>query len=208
MARLADDRTHARASQREGSLRFSAALASRLGPERVAPYLPTLLRPLYRITEPGESARAASGRAALLGSLFRALRLRLLGLSWGLFGSSFIYGWSRAQLWHACIVLSLLCVDEQRPSCRAPGRTQLLPPCAPPRSSNPPPSRPLPCPLQVRLLPPPGSRPLQRKSWRTCAQWQGETCCWPLTAWPETPCARRARSASRPPPCRCARHCR
>eukprot|EP00887_Chlorella_sp_A99_P000887 scaffold5.g887.t1 len=53
MARLADDKTYARQLQRGVALRFIAALASRLGAERVAPFLPVLLRPLYRITEPG-----------------------------------------------------------------------------------------------------------------------------------------------------------
>ena len=53
MARLADDKTYARQLQRGVALRFIAAVASRLGPQRVLPYLPLLMRPLYRITEPG-----------------------------------------------------------------------------------------------------------------------------------------------------------
>ena len=60
MVRLADDKTYARQLQRGVALRFIAALASRLGPQRAAPYLPLLMRPLYRITEPGEG-RAGTG---------------------------------------------------------------------------------------------------------------------------------------------------
>jgi len=52
MARVADDKSFVRQVQRNAALRFIAAVASRLGPDRVSPYLPTLLRPLYRITEP------------------------------------------------------------------------------------------------------------------------------------------------------------
>ncbi|KAK9845304.1 hypothetical protein WJX81_002986 [Elliptochloris bilobata] len=51
MARLADDRTWPAQRARLAALRFGAALAARLGRGRVEPYLPTLLRPLYRITE-------------------------------------------------------------------------------------------------------------------------------------------------------------
>lgn len=54
MVRLADDKSYARQLQRGTALRFVAAVASRLGAERVLPYLPALMRPLYRITEPGE----------------------------------------------------------------------------------------------------------------------------------------------------------
>lgn len=38
-------------TQRAAALRFIAAAATRLGADRVAPHLPTLLRPLYRISE-------------------------------------------------------------------------------------------------------------------------------------------------------------
>ena len=51
MARLAGDRQWGRAPARCAALRFAAALASRLGPDRVAPYLPALIAPLYRLTE-------------------------------------------------------------------------------------------------------------------------------------------------------------
>jgi U3 small nucleolar RNA-associated protein 20 len=51
MARLADDRAWPRTAARLAALRFAAALASRLGRDAVAPYLPILLVPLYRITE-------------------------------------------------------------------------------------------------------------------------------------------------------------
>ena len=51
-------RSHQLGVQRLAALRFLAALASRLGRTAVAPYLPLMLRPLYRITE------AASGNPA------------------------------------------------------------------------------------------------------------------------------------------------
>ena len=44
--------------QRLAALRFLAALASRLGRPATVPYLPLMLRPLYRITE------ASSGNPA------------------------------------------------------------------------------------------------------------------------------------------------
>ncbi|PRW58885.1 small subunit processome component 20-like protein [Chlorella sorokiniana] len=59
MVRLADDKTYARQLQRGIALRFIAAVASRLGVERVLPYLPLLMRPLYRITEPGAAGNPA-----------------------------------------------------------------------------------------------------------------------------------------------------
>jgi len=48
--------------QRLAALRFLAALASRLGRAAAAPYLPLMLRPLYRITEAssGNTAEARS----------------------------------------------------------------------------------------------------------------------------------------------------
>jgi len=65
MARLADDKTYARQLQRGIALRFIAAVASRLGAERVLPYLPLLMRPLYRITEPGGWGGWGCSRAGL-----------------------------------------------------------------------------------------------------------------------------------------------
>lgn len=59
MARLADDKTYGRQLQRGVALRFVAAAAARLGAARVAPYLPLLMRPLYRITEPGGWVKGA-----------------------------------------------------------------------------------------------------------------------------------------------------
>ena len=53
MSRLADDKSFGRQMQRGLALRFIGALSSRLGSKDILPYLPILLRPLYRITEPG-----------------------------------------------------------------------------------------------------------------------------------------------------------
>lgn len=53
VAALADDRAFTRATARQAALRCLAAVASRLGAEGVLPFLPILLRPLARITEPG-----------------------------------------------------------------------------------------------------------------------------------------------------------
>ena len=51
MARLAEDRSWQRQAARLAALRFAAALGSRLGRADLPPYLPTMLLPLYRITE-------------------------------------------------------------------------------------------------------------------------------------------------------------
>ena len=51
VARLADNRTFPKQLARLTALRFLAALTTRLGPERVAPFLPAMLKPLFRITE-------------------------------------------------------------------------------------------------------------------------------------------------------------
>jgi U3 small nucleolar RNA-associated protein 20 len=51
--RLADDKSYVRQLQRGAAIRFIAALSSRLGAVKIEPFLPLLLRPLYRITEPG-----------------------------------------------------------------------------------------------------------------------------------------------------------
>ena len=64
MARLADDRAWPRQAARLAALRFSAALGSRLGPEDIVPYLPSMLLPLYRITE---SNAANPNEVSLLG---------------------------------------------------------------------------------------------------------------------------------------------
>lgn len=53
MVRLADDKSYVRQLQRGAALRFIAAISSRLGAMKIEPFLPVLLRPLYRITEPG-----------------------------------------------------------------------------------------------------------------------------------------------------------
>ena len=51
ISRLADDRTFPRQTARLTALRFVAAVATRLGAERIAAFLPMVLRPLFRITE-------------------------------------------------------------------------------------------------------------------------------------------------------------
>ncbi|KAK9818396.1 hypothetical protein WJX72_012002 [[Myrmecia] bisecta] len=51
VAKLADDRSYNRQQQRMAALRFTAALASRLGAPPILAYLPPLMRPLFRITE-------------------------------------------------------------------------------------------------------------------------------------------------------------
>jgi U3 small nucleolar RNA-associated protein 20 len=60
MARLADDRNYARQMQRALALRFIAALSSRLQQGLVSPYLPTLLKPLYRLSEPGGNVSSSA----------------------------------------------------------------------------------------------------------------------------------------------------
>jgi U3 small nucleolar RNA-associated protein 20 len=51
MARLADDRTYPRQRARLTALRFLAAVTTRLGDQKIEPFLPLMLRPLFRITE-------------------------------------------------------------------------------------------------------------------------------------------------------------
>ena len=58
MVRLADDKSYVRQLQRGFALRFIAALASRLGRDKIVRFLPVLLRPLYRITEPGAAGNS------------------------------------------------------------------------------------------------------------------------------------------------------
>ena len=56
VAALADDKTWPRQRTRRAALCLLAALASRLGPDRVRPYLPVMLRPLVRILDNGAPA--------------------------------------------------------------------------------------------------------------------------------------------------------
>lgn len=51
ISKLADDHTFPRQTARLVCLKFLAALTSRLGKDRIIPFLPTILRPLYRISE-------------------------------------------------------------------------------------------------------------------------------------------------------------
>ncbi|CAG9460436.1 unnamed protein product [Pedinophyceae sp. YPF-701] len=59
IVKLAEDGRRAREVQRSAALKFLAAAATRLGPERIAPYLSTVMRPLYRAVE-GPQAAATS----------------------------------------------------------------------------------------------------------------------------------------------------
>ncbi len=63
MARLAGDTRWVRQRQRLTALRWTAAAASALGAEAAAPYLPLLLRPLFRITDTATTAPGAAGTA-------------------------------------------------------------------------------------------------------------------------------------------------
>ena len=68
ISRLADDRTFPRQTARLTSLRYLAAVATRLGADKVAAFLPIMLRPLFRITEglspnPKEVASAHDGHS-------------------------------------------------------------------------------------------------------------------------------------------------
>lgn len=53
LTKLADNTSYTKTIQRNYALRFIAAFVSRLGSEKSIPYLPMLLRPCYRILEPG-----------------------------------------------------------------------------------------------------------------------------------------------------------
>jgi U3 small nucleolar RNA-associated protein 20 len=81
MVRLADDKTYARQLHRGVALRFIAALASRLGPQRAPPFLPLLMRPLYRITEPGGRSAWLAGADACAGGCL-ALQRRPFCCGW------------------------------------------------------------------------------------------------------------------------------
>ncbi len=63
MARLADDARWTRQRQRLAALRWTAAVASVLGSAGVAPHLPVLLRPLFRISEAAAAAATAATAA-------------------------------------------------------------------------------------------------------------------------------------------------
>lgn len=57
-----------RQAQRLAALNFVGALVLRLGPEKVSPFLPVLLRPLYRITEAGDAAAKEPEEVGILNS--------------------------------------------------------------------------------------------------------------------------------------------
>ena len=57
MTRLADMTSYAKSTQRNYALRYIPALVSKIGPAAVKPYLPTLMRPLYRILEPSQGMK-------------------------------------------------------------------------------------------------------------------------------------------------------
>lgn len=51
MVKLAENQSYPRRLQRAAALRWIAAVASNLGAQAIAPVLPVLVRPLYRLTE-------------------------------------------------------------------------------------------------------------------------------------------------------------
>jgi U3 small nucleolar RNA-associated protein 20 len=77
MVRLADDKSYVRQLQRGAAIRFIAAISSRLGAVKVEPFLPVLLRPLFRITEPG--ALGNSEEVKILGDEVMAHLRSLVG---------------------------------------------------------------------------------------------------------------------------------
>jgi U3 small nucleolar RNA-associated protein 20 len=78
MARLADEQRYARQVPRAAALKFIAALSSSLGAAATAPYLRNMLRPLYRLAEPGQ-ARAAPEEVRQLGEQVLAHLRDLVG---------------------------------------------------------------------------------------------------------------------------------
>ncbi|GFR52616.1 hypothetical protein Agub_g15132, partial [Astrephomene gubernaculifera] len=88
MARLADDGRWTRSRQRAAALRWTAAAASALGPEAVAPHLPVLLRPLFRISE----AAAAPGGTSRVAEDVRLLAEEVMAHLRGLVGSEVLLG--------------------------------------------------------------------------------------------------------------------
>jgi hypothetical protein len=78
MAKLADDQRYARQAPRAAALKFIAALSSSLGAAATVPYLRHMLRPLYRLTEPGQ-AKGAPEEARQLGEQVLAHLRDLVG---------------------------------------------------------------------------------------------------------------------------------
>eukprot|EP00890_Picochlorum_soloecismus_P003078 jgi/Picsp_1/3771/NSC_06606-R1_u3 snornp protein utp20 len=70
MARLADMTSYAKSTQRNYALRYIPALVSKLGPVAVKPYLPTLMRPLYRILEPSQGMKQHEEITSLAQEIF------------------------------------------------------------------------------------------------------------------------------------------
>lgn len=103
MARLADDRTFPAQRARLAALRFGAALAARLGRRRVEPYLPALLRPLYRITE-GAAASPDEVRRTLAVGFARFLLCPCRGTNWSAGLMSHVELHSPVALLHPCLV--------------------------------------------------------------------------------------------------------
>jgi U3 small nucleolar RNA-associated protein 20 len=78
MARQAEERAWPARRARLAALRFAAALASRLGGARLAPYLPALLRPLLRLTEGAPPPPPAAGAPEAPDAEARALAAEVL----------------------------------------------------------------------------------------------------------------------------------
>jgi len=78
MARAAEERAWPARRARLAALRFAAALGSRLGGARLAPYLPALLRPLLRLTEGAPPPPAAPGAPPAPDADARALAAEVL----------------------------------------------------------------------------------------------------------------------------------
>ena len=70
MTRLADMTSYAKSTQRNYALRYIPALVSKLGPVAVKPYLPTLMKPLYRILEPSHGMKQREEISSLAQEIF------------------------------------------------------------------------------------------------------------------------------------------
>lgn len=108
MARLADDRTYPAQRARLAALRFGAALAARLGRGRMEPYLPALLRPLYRITEGAAASPDEVPSTPWRSSLLLSRQCTRCGTRWsaGLMGLVELYPLWRSINCAMCVLTS------------------------------------------------------------------------------------------------------